>query len=110
MTTLDSSFSERPLDRVDFIKCDVEGAELLVFKGGQDLLRAFHPPLLLEIEAKHTKRFAYTPVDLDAFLRTFGYVPCIPVPAARVQPLPSINEGIMHGHNNFLYLHQEAAN
>lgn len=109
MITLDDFVKERALNRVDFIKCDVEGAELLVFKGAQGVLARFHPPILVEIESRHTKRFAYTPEDLDKFLRTFDYVPCIPVPSDEVKRLPSIRNGIEQGYSNFLYLHTETA-
>ncbi len=110
MITLDSFVLERSLNRVDFIKCDVEGAELLVFKGAQTVLRRFHPPILVEIEARHTKRFAYAPEDLDKFLRDFDYVPCLPVASDQVKRLPSISEGIELGYNNFLYLPQATTN
>lgn len=110
MITLDNFVNDRGLDRVDFIKCDVEGAELLVFKGAQEVLTHFHPPILVEIESRHTQRFAYTPEDLDKFLRSFEYVPCIPAPSDEVKRLPSISDGIDQGHKNFLYLSTEIAN
>ena len=37
--TLDSFAKEKKLDKVDFIKIDVEGSELYVLKGGEQLLR-----------------------------------------------------------------------
>jgi len=37
------------LDRVDFIKCDVEGAEVLVFKSLMDTISKHQPVLLLEL-------------------------------------------------------------
>lgn len=104
MTTLDTFVRERLLDRVDFIKCDVEGAELLVFKGAREVLESFHPPILLEIEPRHTERFGYAPEELDAFLRSFGYVHWKPAPADKPEPLQSLSAGIAAGQNNFLYL------
>lgn len=104
MTTLDIFVRDRLLDRVDFIKCDVEGAEFLVFKGARETLTRFHPPILLEIEPRHTKRFGYAPEELDAFLRSFGYVPWIPAPADKPETLESLGAGIAAGQNNFLYL------
>lgn len=104
MITLDSFVIERMLEQVDFIKCDVEGAELLVFTGAQEVLKLFHPPILLEIEPRHTKRFGYAPEDLDRFLRTFGYLPYKPAPAEKREALSSLREGIVEGYNNFLYL------
>jgi len=40
LTTLDAYASEHALDRVDFVKIDVEGAELSVFEGARGLLDA----------------------------------------------------------------------
>ena len=109
MITLDGFFGKHSLDRVDFIKCDVEGAELLVFKGAQKVLERYHPPILVEIEARHTRRFNYTPQDLDGYLRSFGYLPFRSVPGPPEQ-LSSIHEGIQQGDNNFLYLDRRADN
>jgi hypothetical protein len=104
MTTLDTFVVEQSLERIDFIKCDVEGAELLVFRGAEKTLTRFHPPILLEIEARHTERFGYRPDDLDEFLRSFGYLPSTPAPANTGETLSSLQEGIANGLNNFLYL------
>lgn len=109
MITLDGFFTKHSLERVDFIKCDVEGAELLVFKGAQKVLERYHPPILVEIEARHTRRFDYTPQDLDEFLRSFGYLLFRSVPGPPEQ-LASIHEGIQQGYNNFLYLDRRADN
>ncbi|HTH49927.1 MAG TPA: FkbM family methyltransferase [Candidatus Limnocylindria bacterium] len=52
VTTLDELFpagSPPP----SFIKCDVEGHELAVFRGGERLLRTAGPALLFECEARH---------------------------------------------------------
>lgn len=38
---------------VSFMKCDVEGNELAVIRGAQQLLRRSHPVLLIEIEQRH---------------------------------------------------------
>lgn len=46
---LDSLLSERPdIDRIDFIKIDVEGHELEVLEGARASLTRFQPPLILE--------------------------------------------------------------
>jgi FkbM family methyltransferase len=42
-----------PFERIDFIKCDVEGHELAVFRGGQATLRRLRPPIIVEIERRH---------------------------------------------------------
>jgi FkbM family methyltransferase len=61
------------LDRVDFLKCDVEGAELEVIRGGHSTLVRHMPLLWLESNPEWTKAFGYTPADLLAELRAVGY-------------------------------------
>ena len=51
--------------RVSFIKVDVEGHELEVFKGGVEALRQHRPNLLVEIEQRHS------PVPIE---ETFGFI------------------------------------
>jgi FkbM family methyltransferase len=57
----------------DIIKCDVEGAELLVFKGGAKVLEKHKPLIQCEMLRKWAKRFNYHPNDIIAFLSQFGY-------------------------------------
>lgn len=50
--TLDGVLAHRD-KRVSFIKCDVEGHEIEVFKGGTGILAEDRPNLLVEIEQRH---------------------------------------------------------
>jgi len=52
----------------DFIKCDVEGAEVEVFRGAQRLLAEKRPSILCEIHSEVNRR------ALLADLKRFGYV------------------------------------
>lgn len=47
LTTIDRIVSELKLDRVDYIKMDIEGAEAEAIEGAQDTIRAFRPRLAL---------------------------------------------------------------
>ncbi len=47
LTTIDKLVTELKLDRVDFIKMDIEGAEQRALIGAQDTLARFHPRLAL---------------------------------------------------------------
>jgi FkbM family methyltransferase len=73
--TLDQYVSEKGLGEISFIKCDVEGAELLVLKGGVSLLKRKSPPiLLLEVCKEWIKDLGYDSKELFEFLMTeFGY-------------------------------------
>lgn len=48
VTTLDRAFADHPARPVAFIKCDVEGHEAAVFRGGRTLLAEDRPDLLVE--------------------------------------------------------------
>ncbi|OQB73292.1 MAG: hypothetical protein BWX89_01026 [candidate division TA06 bacterium ADurb.Bin131] len=61
------------VEKIDFIKLDIEGGELLALKGAEKVLREISPIILLEIQQYHTKLFGYMPVDLLYYLEGFGY-------------------------------------
>lgn len=71
--TLDSLCARAGLTRLDFIKIDVEGAELQVLHGGRNAIESLRPALLLEIEARHTARYRHTPDDVARWLTQRGY-------------------------------------
>ena len=54
---------------VDFVKMDVEGAELSALRGGRELLRRCRPVVLLECTAGSTAAFGVTPRDVWHELR-----------------------------------------
>ncbi len=70
---LDDYTSTRPLNHLDFIKCDVEGAELLALKGATKTLLRFAPILFLEVCGNWTANFDYSPVEIVRYLRELGY-------------------------------------
>jgi len=65
-------YAER-LPKIDFIKCDAEGAELLVLRGGESTLRRCGPKIFLEIEERWISSFGWTAADVFGFLRQIGY-------------------------------------
>jgi len=71
LTTLDDYFENSRHRPVSFIKCDVEGHELEVFKGGEKILRQDKPVLLFECDHDHAEQgelFSYlTGLDYDGF-------------------------------------------
>ncbi len=73
VTTLDAFLAKKRPARVDFIKCDVEGAELAVFEGSADTLARFRPAVLCEIYRGHLEKFGATPAQLFNFFRHRGY-------------------------------------
>jgi FkbM family methyltransferase len=72
VSTLDR-FASVQAPRVDFIKCDVEGAELLVFQGGLDVLRRFRPIVFTEMLRKWSAKFDYHPNEIIELFLKMGY-------------------------------------
>jgi len=71
---LDDFVAENKITKLDFIKIDVEGAELLCFKGGIESLSKFKPILLFEAFEDYCNRYDYTITELLIFLDSLGYV------------------------------------
>jgi len=71
--TLDALCSRQGISRLDFIKIDVEGAELQVLEGGKEVIGSFRPAMLVEIEARHTGRYRHTPEEVIAWTLDRGY-------------------------------------
>ena len=61
------------LNKIDLLKCDVEGAELLILRGAEASLRRFRPKVFLELDERWTSSFGWTPKDVIDFLRSVGY-------------------------------------
>ncbi|MEM2233259.1 MAG: FkbM family methyltransferase [Nitrososphaerota archaeon] len=55
--TLDEIVRRQGLNRVDFVKIDVEGAELRVIEGCEELLAEFKPLLLVEVKGEKERLF-----------------------------------------------------
>jgi FkbM family methyltransferase len=71
--TLDKFREDEGLPFPAFIKVDVEGAELAVLKGAQDLI-AQHPPLLLlEMEEKNLRAAGASREAIQKLLKRWGY-------------------------------------
>jgi FkbM family methyltransferase len=71
--TLDAFVTDQGIERLDFVKADVEGAELRVLEGGVDAIERFRPKVLLEIEERHVERFGYRASDVAAWLGERDY-------------------------------------
>lgn len=61
--------------KISFVKCDVEGSELFVLKGAENLLKTAKPVLLLEVDEEHIRAAGYTVEHLFEFLENLGYAP-----------------------------------
>jgi FkbM family methyltransferase len=53
LTTIDELVRDLGLDRVDYIKMDIEGAEREALKGGANVIRRFKPRLTISLEHRY---------------------------------------------------------
>lgn len=73
LTTLDLFAHDRGLERLDFIKADIEGWEIRMLDGASETLARFRPALLLELVAGSLERADDSPEDAWDILRPLGY-------------------------------------
>ena len=89
---------------VDFIKCDVEGAELLVFKGGRATIEAHTPIIFSEILRKWSARFSYEPNEIFELLGTLGYE-SFTAEGRNLRRFTTMNDATVE--TNFFFLHAQ---
>lgn len=70
---IDDVVKELRLERLDVLKADVEGAELIVLRGAAGTLRRFHPKLILEVVPRQLANMGTSVNELEAFVRSLGY-------------------------------------
>lgn len=71
--TFDEYAESKNLKQIDFIKCDVEGAELFVFQGAQKSLDKYKPIVFAEILRKWSAKFNYHPNDIFKLFHDLNY-------------------------------------
>jgi FkbM family methyltransferase len=62
-----------PMRELSFIKCDIEGAELFAFRGGQMTISRHHPTVLCEINRDFLQGFDIRLEELVSFFLDQGY-------------------------------------
>jgi FkbM family methyltransferase len=86
---LDDFARQNDLKRVDFVKMDVEGAELSVLKGASEFLeRRPRPVIFCEVQDLRTRPWGYAAKEIVDFLRQKGFSWYIPSADGEVRPLP----------------------
>jgi FkbM family methyltransferase len=74
LTTLEAHCAAHKIDRIDFLKVDVEGAELKVFQGADRFLSSKEAPIILfECSEILVKPFGTTSTEIKRFLADRGY-------------------------------------
>ena len=71
---LDSFIQDKNLSKIDFIKIDIEGAELSALKWWESLLKKFKPILSIEVSEKTFSVFGYSSKDLINYMQSLDYI------------------------------------
>ncbi len=88
----------------DFIKCDVEGAELFVFQGGVETLKKYKPIVFTEMLRKWSAKFNYHPNEIIKLFSGFGYR-CFAAQDQQLVEFFTMNEETVE--TNFFFLHPD---
>ncbi|MFO0123965.1 MAG: FkbM family methyltransferase, partial [Inhella sp.] len=89
----------------DYIKVDVEGAELLVLQGGQATLAQHRPKVFAELLRKWSAPFGYHPNDVLTLMAGLGYG-CWAVGPHGNRRLLEVTDDTSE--TNYAFLHHEA--
>lgn len=73
LTTLDSFCTQYRIEKLDFVKIDVEGYEDKLLLGGKETIRRFSPLMLMELDPPKLIRAASSVDRVVARLNDFGY-------------------------------------
>ncbi|MEO8139888.1 MAG: FkbM family methyltransferase [Gemmatimonadota bacterium] len=87
LVTLDSFLETAPVDHLDLIKVDVEGAELAVLQGARGTLGRFRPALIVEVQQESSLAAGYDQRNILDFLAPFGYQFFTILRGGRLRPL-----------------------
>ena len=71
--TLDSLIQKESLKELDFIKCDVEGLELEVFKGAEKTIKKFKPTIFCEVTENFYSTNGRSSSIFFELMRGYGY-------------------------------------
>lgn len=73
ITTLDNYLESNNIEKVDFVKIDVEGFEYSVLKGAIKTLRKSKPKLYIELDNANLKKQGSSSAEMISLLKRFGY-------------------------------------
>ncbi len=75
MITIDSFVNEYKITNIDFIKIDIEGAELLALNGGKKSIAKFRPIVQCELSNNFTiPRYNYSIADVYNYFNSLNYI------------------------------------
>jgi FkbM family methyltransferase len=99
---LDDFVAENLFLNIDFIKCDVEGAELFVYQGGIESIKKNMPIIFTEMLRKWSAKFNYNPNQIIDLLSSIGYR-CFTAKEDKLVEFFKMSENTTE--TNFFFLH-----
>jgi hypothetical protein len=92
ITTLDNYYRQGGFSRLDFIKMDIEGAELSALRGATRVFHDLRPVLLCEIVEERTAPWRYRGLDIIELVKSWGYEWFAFAARGRLEPVPAGQE------------------
>lgn len=104
VVTIDDFVSSKEFKskKIDFIKCDVEGAELFAFQGAKNSINKFRPIVFSEILRKWSKKFEYDPNEIFNFFEELNYKAYIVNQEGRLKSFGKMDETTIE--TNFFFI------
>jgi FkbM family methyltransferase len=93
LTTIDDFVTKAGLNRLEFIKMDVEGWELRILKGGTETIQRYRPAMMIELVGKQLARAGDSLEDAWALLQSLGYHQEVFIDAYTLRPSQTPQEG-----------------
>ncbi len=102
--TLDDYMAQNKISKIDFIKCDVEGAELFVFQGATETLKKHTPIVFTELLRKWAAKFGYHPNEIMQIFHAMDYQ-AFYTKNEKLNLIELVDENTVN--TNFFFLHKE---
>lgn len=93
LTTIDHFAADEGLQRLDFIKIDVEGWEMRILEGGATTIGYFRPVMLIELVDQHLARASDSLEAVWRLLESWDYRPTVCFDGKVLTPIEAPREG-----------------
>ena len=71
--TLDEFVEDKGIKKIDFVKMDIEGAEILLLEGGKETFKTLSPDFMIEFSPEDLKQSSRDSTNLAKIITDYGY-------------------------------------